>query len=163
MPRGARRRDVLKWTGVALCALILVVWFASRWWYAQLMTDPRSDRLIVLSVTSGVIRVLTVDMRYMDRNYSGRRPAHFGWQSLPAWRWRPSHERIANGFGVDTPLWIPWLVVSLPTVWLWRFGRRHPSGTCHKCGYDLSGLSLGTTCPECGRAPRFVHPAERTG
>jgi len=31
--------------------------------------------------------------------------------------------------------------------------RRRRAGRCVKCGYDLRGLSPGSECPECGRAP----------
>jgi hypothetical protein len=48
----------------------------------------------------------------------------------------------------------PWLlaVASIPCVlWLVMRLRRHPSGFCRRCDYDLRG-SPGPTCPECGAA-----------
>ena len=48
------------------------------------------------------------------------------------------------------PLWLPFLIVMIPTAFLWLSDRRRPiPGHC-RCGYDLTGNVSGT-CPECGR------------
>jgi hypothetical protein len=48
------------------------------------------------------------------------------------------------------PLWLPIVLVGLPTAWLsWRDRRRIPPGHCRKCGYNLTGNVSGV-CPECG-------------
>jgi hypothetical protein len=47
------------------------------------------------------------------------------------------------------PLWIPFILVAVPTVLLWRRDRRIPPGHCRKCRYDLTGNTSGI-CPECG-------------
>lgn len=49
------------------------------------------------------------------------------------------------------PLWVPLLLVALPTAFLWWRDRRVPPGHCLQCGYDLTGNTSGV-CPECGRA-----------
>jgi hypothetical protein len=49
------------------------------------------------------------------------------------------------------PLWIPFLLLALPTTLLFCLDRRAPSGHCRKCRYDLRGNSSGI-CPECGQA-----------
>ena len=49
------------------------------------------------------------------------------------------------------PLWILFVVVTVPTFILWRRDRRHPRGHCQRCGYDLTGNVSGR-CPECGEA-----------
>jgi predicted amidophosphoribosyltransferase len=56
------------------------------------------------------------------------------------------------------PLWIPMLLVAIPTAWLWRRDRRHSPGCCPRCGYDLSGTPSGI-CPECGRAQKKADEA----
>ena len=52
------------------------------------------------------------------------------------------------------PLWIPFLLIALPTAWLWhRDRRRIRPGCCLRCGYDLTGNTSGV-CPECGEKAR---------
>jgi hypothetical protein len=50
---------------------------------------------------------------------------------------------------VTIPLWLLFVLVLLPTAFLWYRDRRIPPGHCRKCGYDLTGNVSGT-CPECG-------------
>ena len=64
------------------------------------------------------------------------------------------------------PLWIPILMTVLPTALAWRLDtlarRRAAAGKCVKCGYDLSGLTTGAACPECGvRSRRQQAPEGR--
>lgn len=47
------------------------------------------------------------------------------------------------------PLWVPFVIVGIPTAALWRRDRRFPAGHCQSCGYDLTGNKSGV-CPECG-------------
>ncbi len=47
------------------------------------------------------------------------------------------------------PLWIPALVIAVPTVFFWRRSRRLAAGYCRKCRYNLTGLPE-PRCPECG-------------
>ncbi|MEX2220040.1 MAG: hypothetical protein WD749_14915 [Phycisphaerales bacterium] len=82
---------------------------------------------------------------------------------------RPSPYRRAGG-GVSPfipdaefclPLWIPFLLVALPSWLLERADRRRRARTlanhCPACNYPLRGLAAppgtGPTCPECGHAP----------
>ncbi|MGD8451928.1 MAG: hypothetical protein PVJ57_08925 [Phycisphaerae bacterium] len=57
------------------------------------------------------------------------------------------------------PLWLPLLLVGLPTALLWwaaYWPHREP-GRCPECGYDLTGNVSGR-CPECGKAVRTAGP-----
>ena len=48
----------------------------------------------------------------------------------------------------------PVLIAGSVVLWLWhgdrRSRRRALAGACPSCGYDLAGLTPGSTCPECG-------------
>jgi hypothetical protein len=48
-----------------------------------------------------------------------------------------------------------WLMILLAVRRIFR--RRHRSGMCVQCGYDLRGLS-GDRCPECGAASKTQRP-----
>lgn len=47
------------------------------------------------------------------------------------------------------PLWIPFVLMAIPTGYLFWRDRRRPSHCCQSCGYDLTANVSGT-CPECG-------------
>ena len=63
-------------------------------------------------------------------------------------RFRPKHFTF--------PVWMVLLPMLTLTALLRAFLRRHrfAPGLCHKCGYQLSGLSTTSLCPECGTSPR---------
>jgi len=73
----------------------------------------------------------------------------------PGWRvyhrvhsrpmWLPRVERTL----IVLPLWIPFLIVAVLTVFLWWTDRRIPPHCCQNCGYNLTGNVSGI-CPECG-------------
>ncbi len=76
------------------------------------------------------------------------------WSTRDKWglQWWPG---IASGSGGAAysefviPLWIPALVLAVPTLFFWRRSRRHRAGYCRKCRYNLTGLTE-PRCPECG-------------
>lgn len=69
--------------------------------------------------------------------------------------WIPrSYFRSGRLWGVDVPLWLPFVLLSAyPTVAFIRGPvrrwRRRRKGLCVKCGFDLTGNVSGI-CPECG-------------
>jgi hypothetical protein len=70
--------------------------------------------------------------------------------------WMPSTQGANVVRVVTVPLWIPLIVVAVPTGVLWsadrRATRREMAGRCPTCGYDRSGLA-DAKCPECGTVP----------
>jgi hypothetical protein len=53
---------------------------------------------------------------------------------------------------VELPLWLPLLIVALPTAFMfYRDRNRIPPGHCSTCGYNLTGNVSGV-CPECGQS-----------
>ncbi len=52
----------------------------------------------------------------------------------------------------SVPLWLPFLIVALPTAFMfYRDRKRIPPGHCKTCGYNLTGAEH-ERCPECGVA-----------
>jgi hypothetical protein len=72
----------------------------------------------------------------LERVGWGRYLRHPGQQTAPAWL-------------LAVPLWIPILVVVLPTGILWYRDRPFPRGHCRRCGHDLTNVRA-ERCPECG-------------
>ena len=134
------------WTGLAVCVLLLIVGVASMWWDASWTSEQRNRRIYLVG---GQIEVLWA-----------RGGAHFtlvipGWQVLRGdsyydigW-WPKIHTNPLQRL-VTIPLWIPLVVVAIPTGFLWRRERKRPRpGHCRSCGYNLTGNVSGV-CPECG-------------
>ncbi len=104
------------------------------WWF-ELPEPPPGPGVIV-------DRMSSPPLGFMVGVVSG--PARFYQR-----RWWPEVERTATSTSGHVPLWISLVCVLLPTGFLWYRDRRHPPGTCAKCGYDLTGNTTGL-CPECG-------------
>ena len=67
-----------------------------------------------------------------------------GFAALPTARWGKDGVRFL------IPLWLPLLLLSVPTSYLWYTDRRAKPWQCRKFRYDLRGLD-GGVCPECGK------------
>jgi len=67
------------------------------------------------------------------------------------WNWRFEKPGTGVDWLVIIPLWMPFLLVLIPTTYLWyRDWRAIPPGHCQTCGYDLTANTSGR-CPECGQ------------
>ena len=68
-----------------------------------------------------------------------------------AWLWPMLLGTPAVGFAYFAPT-LAWVFasVAVPTLLVWRLGRKHVEPGHCRCGYDLTGNVSGK-CPECGR------------
>ncbi len=135
---GRRSRRVLKWTGLVLCVVIVLLLAAGHNWLA--MWEGKRASLLI---TGGGV---AISSRQTPRN------GPVGWRlrRKPPWsNWWFDSLRSDSLAGVSVPLWAPLLAVAVPTFWLWRRDRPHPPGCCRNCGYDLTGTVSGV-CSECG-------------
>ncbi len=66
-------------------------------------------------------------------------------------QWIPDFSKnIVSGFySIRLPIWIPSLLIAIPSFLLWWRNRRLPEEDHCDCGYDLTGNVSGV-CPECG-------------
>lgn len=128
----------LKWIGIATCLLLILLWVGSLFWVLRVPGGTWTVRLCYGSF----------DFFTPPTNPPGWRLSRFNASPpmlLPNWG------SLRGGWFVVIPLWIPWVLVAIPTAWLWWRVRGFPLGHCPKCGYDLRGNVSGV-CPECGQA-----------
>ncbi len=151
MARLGRTGRILKWAGLVVSILVAVAWAVSLRWG---LIHTRQTRPAVIAKTGTTLasgRVMSLRcgcvIYYADFPLDRRR----GWWTIrfrESPKWRP----VMQGVLIILPLWIPFLIVALPTGLLWWYDRRRtPPGHCQKCGYNLTGNVSGV-CPECGTA-----------
>lgn len=160
MARRRRTRRGLKWLGTVLCALLLLGYVPVALHYQVLAAINRGDDWIDVAVLGGAVHTVLIlspgsaraEIRTMCR--LERAGQAIIW--VPQWTARviaegPPGTRV---YDLYLPLWIPFLLVAVPTLLLWLRDRRPiPAHCCQRCGYDLTGNVSGR-CPECGTATR---------
>jgi hypothetical protein len=150
--RRVRLRRAAKWAGAVSCLAIAAVWVVSLWWSFGCVDVGRG-------LWGGWIGSGCFGIHHGGNQWPLGRS---GWgmverDSQVLWLPRHSHFRMRINSGwfdsrtIAVPLWMPFLAVALPTVWLFWRDRRTRLGHC-ACGYDLAGLAPGAPCPECGKA-----------
>lgn len=151
-PRGCR---ILKWLGTLVCVLLLLGYLPAVLRRVVSVRSGRTDLWINARLFGGGLAALVFVSPGTTRadvrtTYEIRRvDPPFVW--APRWNSRV----VAEGppgtreYSFLLPLWIPLLLLAIPTVYWWRRGSLMPPGHCRKCGYNLSGNVSGR-CPECG-------------
>lgn len=139
MKRRRRLRRVLKWGGLTLSLLIVLGWALSLRWIIPspvVLADSRAPDITEMYLSEGCLVV--------HHSGSGRIQAFRASPRPPVWlpEWGPGL--------LVCPLWIPFLLVAVPTAVFFRRDRRIPPGCCQSCGYDLRG-NVSRVCPECGK------------
>ncbi len=143
MSRPSRIRRIAKWSGVAVCVMNGAAWGISTTWgvsfFGSTMQFSAANGIIYLDYYGREVSQASVPRWQYGRTTGG---LGLTWPLLILWSW-------GRSFVLKLPLWIPFLIVALPTAYLFWRDRRHPPGHCQKCGYDLQGNVSGV-CPECG-------------
>jgi hypothetical protein len=139
MGRLGQQGRILKWAGLVVSLLIFVAGAASLFWMGSHYGKSTSWTL-----DGGCL--------LFDSSYTGARR---GWALrravLPP-------DRGPEPYLVE--LWIPFLIVAVPTACLWWIDlRRLPVGCCQRCGYNLAG-NISGVCPECGTPIPATEPAK---
>ena len=158
MKRRLRLRGITKWGGVTLCVLLFALWLASGWWELGIeygvqdaRTKPPSDVYFVY-LSGGDVYFQSPIPPYCGGDWwwhCNRLEHRFWFGSGVYFVWFHSPPELIY---LRAPLWLPLLLISLPTGFLfWSDHRRRMrSDCCIKCGYNLTGNTSGK-CPECGK------------
>jgi hypothetical protein len=157
MARLRRRWRTLKWVGLILALLIAAsCGLSMRWCLGYVRWDKRAFNA---AAWAGHPPAFFAGIN----NLSIRVCRYYAWsRGRPEWSvsrahgspiWLPSVDRFSSTRGsyvdIFIPLWIPFLIVALPTGLLWWHDRRIHPDQCQRCGYNLTGNVSGV-CPECG-------------
>ncbi len=142
-PKRTRLRRILKWTGAAVCLVLLFAGTASFF------------KGVVYYHGRGHVIVMSAQLWVMDRptrpitgwvTFPGTVPGRPLWVHVRFLFARPG--AVAGGLFI--PFWLPLALTAIPTALLfWRDRPRIPPGHCQKCGYNLTGNVSGI-CSECG-------------
>ena len=178
MARLGRKGRILKWAGAVVSSLIAMMWTASLFWagwYRSAVRETADEWFVwVVDIEGGKLDLgcgltspyfaagvfvpnLDHDLDHSGHWFGVRLKERREWTYIT---WMPDDpytgtERTRQGrplpWAVVMPLWIPFVLVAVPTAYLWwRDRRRIPPGHCRNCGYNLTGNVSGT-CPECGQ------------
>ena len=149
MRRRSRIRRVLKWVGLAGCAVIILGWGVSA---IRLMgvAQPIGRSSLWLGVEKGRVVVFWHRWFWLPSRKGWNEDAHSSQWPQRLGMDAPDLIRSRGGaYGVRVPFWILFAMITIPTAFLWHRDRRPPKGHCQTCGYDLTGNVSGV-CPECG-------------
>jgi hypothetical protein len=167
-----RLRTVAKWTGAVATAFVALALLAAVLLVARVDKDVWSGQ--VVSSRGVLMSRGAVAVRNGTINFAGIPGApQSGWKCEAAWRpspvqWVPEDRLYGSAQGMTeefwVPLWIPFLLVAVPTALVWRAdytaARRARSGLCATCGYDRRALAADAKCPECGTVPTPAVPTK---
>ncbi|MBN1513453.1 MAG: hypothetical protein JXB13_15665 [Phycisphaerae bacterium] len=151
MRRRSRIRRVAKWTGLLLCAVVLVAWGISIWHgFAFRFAGQHFD--VDIAIYGERLHCTAAHLTEAHTQLAGA--TGFGWvdTSVRDHQWSLIGRYARYGVScsnVSIPLGLVLLPFAVPTVILWHRDRRPPKGNCQSCGYDLTGNVTGV-CPECG-------------
>ena len=141
----SRSRRIAKWTGLAVCVVIVALWAVST-----RVTLGYLGRNILFGILRGGTRVALYDQTWFDEvEWGWYAESYSGFTLGDAIGLR--HMRGQGFVSVSIPLWVPFLFLAIPTAILWHRDRRTlKPGCCRTCGYDLRASKK--VCPECGTA-----------
>ena len=137
-------RKHAKWVALVLMLALLGVWLFSGQY--SIFSARHID-----SPYFSWGRVWYQNRRYWERSFP-RLATNPPWKLQLGFVWEVEDDSVC----IAIPLWIAPAITLLPTSFLWyrhfRAVSRIRSNRCVKCRYDLRGLAMGATCPECGES-----------
>lgn len=142
------RLRLLKWIGASACLFLGVISVTSALWCIGIQSGAW-----VTTIQNGQITAWRARGRNWEQPPIYIIPMERSWQEgseawTSYWAW-PKWDIDGYNIRVVVPLWVLWILLGVPTAFLWCAGRRRACpGRC-RCGYDLFGNTSGR-CPECG-------------
>lgn len=158
-----QRRFLLASLGSVASVAILAVWLPSRWFnygYEYWPGAPEEGYYFV-RFDKGFIRLCHGHHSSMNSRSAFCCEEQYEYE----WRWSPAIKRSVHRlhYSVRVALWVPFVLVAIPTAILWcPIRRRPPPHCCQHCGYDLTGNVSGI-CPECGAEVARIGQEDSSG
>ncbi len=164
-----RIRKAVKWGGAVVCALLVVIWIGSGWYFLRSGLVGRFGG----EVNAGAFWVYESeleDLPFLGWRGPSRRVDATGTAFAYHLAWKFESEQhvrtVSRAVGphrqflilatTRIPLWAPFLLAAFVTTIVWRLDtlarRRAKLGACPKCSYSRTGLAPNAVCPECGTA-----------
>lgn len=159
-------RRVTKWAGAVFCIVLATVGLLSFFRRYGISALPGEGGTWQTTVGNGSW-VLSHSPRSEDYAafVEAHKAQHGEFPRKLEWDWMvapiqgnvsvlPSWGKVSSpGFtlyALRFPLWIPFVLVALPTAWLFWADRGRNRPGCCSCGYSRAGLDAAGACPECG-------------
>jgi hypothetical protein len=150
MARWSRIRHAVKWVATLGSVVLVMIAVITCWAWTSFVTESHSW---VLGVQVGAVTVVHAKpagfLPHLERGLAFRwtQFSFDDWSQFALWPKYDWRSRIRHA---SVPLWLPLVIMAVPTGTLWWLDRRRiPPGHCQKCGYNLTGNVSGR-CPECG-------------
>ena len=158
MRRRSRLLRVAKWCGLGTSLAIGVIILLSQFWIVSWGRQPGWGWFLNRGLLGWTRAAASVGSNWPDRGWHAAR-TRWRWQR-PAGtivggrepiRWSYPKRYVQPGrISILIPLWLPLVIIALPTARVWWTDYRRPKPGHCKCGYDLTGNVSGV-CPECGQ------------
>lgn len=157
------RRLLLASIGTVITSVLLVAWVASGqldFGYAYWPGTPK-EGYYQACFSRGLVELCHGHHRSLEP-----RSSWFCYDEEECqWSWTPIIEKDVEPlhYSVTVALWVPFVLIAIPTAILWcPIRRRFPPHCCQQCGYDLTGNVSGI-CPECGAEAARIGQEDSSG
>ena len=150
-------RKAIKWGGLAVTVLLVVVWASSGWWTLWWYESSGFG----VAVNKGAFRAMQNDKQ--AATLTGLNFKFLPLDFSLTWRYTYIKSFRPKFLLLELPLWPVPLACAVVTALGWfsdaASRRRARLNLCPKCNYDRTGLAMGAKCPECGAVPASIDAA----